>query len=124
MKFAVHWAPLVNVCTPGWIAPVPAADAALGANAMTASTNAPARTRRSDIPLPSVELWSCGRSRRPRIPITQSQRGCHRAGSLALTLVGIDCANFLQGERDVVQPVQEPVLDIGVDVEARRPARP
>src|SRR3954452_7621201 len=118
MKFAVHWAPLVNVCTPGWIAPVPAADAALGANAMTASTNAPARTRRSDIPLPSVELWSCGRSQRPPIPFTQSQRGCHRAGSLALVLVGVDRARLLQRERDVVEAVQQPVLDVGVDFEA------
>src|SRR5205807_2415817 len=28
MKLAVHWAPLVKVCTPGWMAPVPAAWAA------------------------------------------------------------------------------------------------
>src|SRR3954469_23962509 len=67
MKFAVHWAPLVNVWTPGWTAPVPAADAADGANAMIASAQMPARTRRGDIPLPSFELVKRGRSRRPQV---------------------------------------------------------
>src|SRR3954447_22801776 len=82
-KFAVHWAPSVTVWTPGWTAPVPAADTADGANAMIASAQMPARTHRGDIPLPSFELWSAappdGRGCSP----TQSQRSCHRAGSLA-----------------------------------------
>src|SRR5919206_1334539 len=56
MKFAVHCAPFVNIWTPGWMAPVPAADAPAGANAMIASAQTPAATRRCDIPLPSVEL--------------------------------------------------------------------
>src|SRR4051795_10882722 len=53
-------------------------------------------------------------------PPTQSQRSCHGAGSLAVALVGLDCANLLQGERDVVEAVQQPVLDVWIDVEARR----
>src|SRR6266540_833531 len=118
MKFAVHWAPFVNTWTPGWIAPVPAAEAAAGAIAMIASAQAPARTRRCDIPLPSVELVELrSRSRRPRVVLTQSQRGCHRAGSLPLAFIGVDCANFLQRERDVVQAVEQAVLDVGIDVE-------
>src|SRR5919106_2348274 len=56
MNFAVQWAPSVNVWTPGWMAPEPAADAPAGANAMIASAQTPAITRRCDIPLPSVEL--------------------------------------------------------------------
>src|ERR1700760_443372 len=49
MKFAVHWAPSVNVCTPGWIVAVAAgaqADAADGAMASAATAAAAARSRR------------------------------------------------------------------------------
>src|SRR5438067_10008121 len=116
MKFAVHWAPLVNVWTPGWMAPVPAADAAEGASAMIASANAQARTRLGDMPLPCVGcVWSAAAPDGRRCLPTQSQRGRHRAGSLPLLLVGIDCANFLQGERDVIEAVEQPVLDAGID---------
>src|SRR3954452_6221102 len=39
MKLAVHWAPSVTVCTPGWISP-----AAWAAEGTTSATNASART--------------------------------------------------------------------------------
>src|SRR5690242_7895827 len=49
MKFAVHWAPSVNVWTPGWTVAVAAgaqADAADGTMASAASAAAAARSRR------------------------------------------------------------------------------
>src|SRR3954453_7521916 len=56
-------------------------------------------------------------SRRSGRPSSPSQRCGDRADTLTLLLEGHDGVLLLQRHRDVVQAVQQPVLDLGVDLE-------
>src|SRR3954447_12596084 len=56
-------------------------------------------------------------SRRSGRPSSPSQRCGDRADALTLVLEGHDGVLLLQRHRDVVQAVQQPVLDLGVDLE-------
>src|ERR1700683_4666109 len=53
-----------------------------------------------------------------------SERGGNRPGSLAVSLVGGDRVLLSERQRDVVEAVQQPVLDLRVDLEVRATARP
>ena len=50
----------------------------------------------------------------------RSERRGDRAAALAVALVGADRVVLLEGQRDVVEAVEQPVLDLRIDVEAAR----
>src|SRR4051812_5761713 len=61
---------------------------------------------------------------RPRGRSTPPQPGVWLVRALARPLIRVDLVGLLQRQPDVVQPVEQAVLDLGVDVERRGPARP
>src|ERR1700760_1319049 len=78
MKFAVHWAPSVNVWTPGWIVAVAAgaqADAAEGAMASAATAAAAARSRRCMGLPPGSVVRRLKRGRAPELALRGAPPG-------------------------------------------------
>src|SRR5436853_2923905 len=57
-------------------------------------------------------------------PRSGSERCRDRPGALARGLVGVDRLALLERQTDVVEPVEQPVLDLRVDLERRAAAGP
>src|SRR5437763_10821546 len=84
-----------------------------GSSHARASRKPAARSRSSVTPGPADRRPS----RRSSRPSRDSQRCGDRADALASALVLGDLVLLLERDADVVEPVQEPVLDLGVDLE-------